>query len=124
MYTSILAKQAHFCYTLPMDNIEELLTRGIANIIPGKKELEDKLRSGEKLNIFLGIDPTSTKIHLGHAVSLRKIQAFSELGHNVRFLIGDFTALIGDTSDKDTERPVLTSEEIIKNFQTYKKQAE
>jgi len=124
MYTSILAKQAHFCYTLPMDNIEELLTRGIANIIPGKKELEDKLRSGEKLNIYLGIDPTSTKIHLGHAVALRKLQAFSELGHHVTFLIGDFTALIGDTSDKDTERPVLTIDEIQKNFQTYKKQAE
>ncbi len=107
-----------------MDKIEELLTRGVANIIPGKKELEEKLRSGEKLNIYLGIDPTSTKIHLGHAVSLRKLQEFSELGHHVTFLIGDFTALIGDTSDKDTERPVLTSEEIIKNFQTYKKQAE
>ena len=107
-----------------MDKIEELLTRGVANIIPGKKELEDKLRSGERLNIFLGIDPTSTKIHLGHAVALRKLQAFGELGHNVRFLIGDFTALIGDTSDKDTERPVLTSEEIKQNFQTYKKQAE
>lgn len=107
-----------------MDTIEELLTRGVANIIPGKKELEDKLHSGEKLNIYLGIDPTSTKIHLGHAVALRKLQSFSELGHHVTFLIGDFTALIGDTSDKDTERPVLTSEEIQQNFQTYKKQAE
>jgi len=107
-----------------MDKIEELLTRGVANIISGKKELEEKLRTGEKLNIYLGIDPTSTKIHLGHAVSLRKLQAFSELGHHVTFLIGDFTALIGDTSDKDTERPVLTSEEITQNFQTYKKQAE
>jgi len=107
-----------------MDTIEELLTRGVANIIPGKKELEDKLRSGEKLNIYLGIDPTSTKIHLGHAVALRKLQSFSKLGHHVTFLIGDFTALIGDTSDKDTERPVLTSEEIQQNFQTYKKQAE
>jgi len=107
-----------------MDKIEELLTRGIANIIPGKKELSEKLQTGEKLNIYLGIDPTSTKIHLGHAVALRKLQEFSELGHHVTFLIGDFTALIGDTSDKDTERPVLTSEEIKQNFQTYKKQAE
>ncbi|HVA96293.1 MAG TPA: tyrosine--tRNA ligase [Candidatus Acidoferrales bacterium] len=107
-----------------MDTIKELLTRGVANIIPGKKELENKLSSGEKLNIYLGIDPTSTKIHLGHAVALRKLQSFSELGHHVTFLIGDFTALIGDTSDKDTERPVLTSEEIEQNFQTYKKQAE
>jgi tyrosyl-tRNA synthetase len=76
------------------------------------------------LNIYLGIDPTSTKIHLGHAVALRKLQAFADLGHTVTFLIGDFTALIGDTSDKDTERPVLTSEEIEQNFQTYKAQAE
>lgn len=107
-----------------MDAIEELLTRGVANIIPGKKELEAKLKSGEKLNIYLGIDPTSTKIHLGHAVSLRKLRAFSKLGHHVTFLIGDFTALIGDTSDKDTERPVLTSDEIQQNFQTYRNQAE
>ena len=107
-----------------MDKIEALLTRGVANIVSGRKELETELRSGKKLNIYLGIDPTSTKIHLGHAVALRKMQSFSELGHNVTFLIGDFTALIGDTSDKDTERPVLTSEEIKENFQTYKKQAE
>src|SRR5882672_5542159 len=104
----LIAKPSNFCYTQPMDRIEELLTRGVANIISGKKELEKQLRSGKKLNIFLGIDPTSTKIHLGHAVALRKLQSFSELGHHVTFLIGDFTALIGDTSDKDTERPVLT----------------
>lgn len=107
-----------------MDQIEELLTRGVANIIPGKAELRKALESGRKLNIYLGIDPTSTKIHLGHAVPLRKLNQFAQLGHNVKFLIGDFTSLIGDTSDKDTERPVLTVEEIEKNFQTYKKQAE
>lgn len=107
-----------------MDKIEELLTRGVANIIPGKSELEKILKSGKKLNIYLGIDPTATKIHLGNAVPLRKLQKFAELGHNVTFLIGDFTALIGDTSDKNSERPILTSEEIEKNFKTYKKQAE
>lgn len=107
-----------------MDQHEELLTRGVANIISNKKDLAKLLSSGKKLNIYLGIDPTSTKIHLGHAVPLRKLQKFAELGHNVMFLIGDFTSLIGDTSDKDTERPVLTSEQIEKNFQTYKKQAE
>ncbi|MBI3092849.1 MAG: tyrosine--tRNA ligase [Candidatus Levybacteria bacterium] len=107
-----------------MDKIEELLTRGVANIIPNKEKLKNLLRSGKKLNVYLGIDPTATKIHLGHAVSLRKLQAFAELGHSVTFLIGDFTALIGDTSDKDSERPVLTSEQIEENFKTYKKQAE
>lgn len=107
-----------------MDKIEELLTRGVANIIPNREALEKVLSSGKKLNIYLGIDPTSTQIHLGHAVPLRKLNAFAELGHNVTFLIGDFTALIGDTSDKDTERPALSKEKIEENFKTYKRQAE
>lgn len=107
-----------------MDKIEELLTRGVANIIPNKQELEKSLHSGKKLNIYLGIDPTSPHIHLGHALPLRKLQAFAELGHNVTLLIGDFTALVGDTSDKESERPILTKEEINKNFENYKKQAE
>src|SRR3990170_5559714 len=72
----------------------------------------------------MGIDPTATRIHLGHAVPLRKLQTLSELGHNVTFLIGDLTALIGDASDKDSERPILTGEEIRRNFKTYQKQAE
>lgn len=107
-----------------MDKIDELLIRGVTNIIPDKKDLEKLLKSNKKLNIYLGIDPTATKIHLGHSVVLRKLQQFASLGHNVTFLIGDFTALIGDTSDKDSERPHLTTKEIEENFQTYKKQAE
>ncbi len=107
-----------------MDAIEELLTRGVENVIPGKEKLRALLSSGKKLNIYLGIDPTAKSIHIGHAVPLRKLNAFARLGHNVTFLIGDFTALIGDTSDKDAERLVLTSEQIKANFQTYKKQAE
>lgn len=107
-----------------MKQIEELLTRSVANIISNKNVLAGKLMSGKKLNIYLGIDPTSTKIHLGHAVVLRKLNQFALLGHNVTFLIGDFTALIGDTSDKTSERPALTIKEIEENFKTYKKQAE
>jgi len=107
-----------------MDAIEELLTRGVENIIPDKEKLRKLLASGKKLNVYLGIDPTATHIHIGHAVPLRKLNAFAALGHTVTFLIGDFTALIGDTSDKDAERPVLTSEQIRANFETYKKQAE
>lgn len=107
-----------------MDTIEELLTRGVENIIPDKEKLRKLLASGKKLNIYLGIDPTATQIHIGHAVPLRKLDAFERLGHNVTFLIGDFTALIGDTSDKESERPVLTSEQIKENFKTYKKQAQ
>jgi tyrosyl-tRNA synthetase len=107
-----------------MDRVEELLTRGVANIIPNKEELKKLLASGKKLNVYLGIDPTTTKIHLGHAVVLRKLNEFAKLGHNVTFLIGDFTALVGDTSDKDSERPILTSKEIEENFKTYRRQAE
>lgn len=107
-----------------MDKIEEVLTRGVANIIPGKDELEKVLKSKRKLNIYLGIDPTAPHIHLGHALPLRKLQAFVELGCNVTLLIGDFTALVGDTSDKESERPILTEKEIKQNLQTYKKQAE
>lgn len=107
-----------------MDTTEEVVTRGVANIIPGKEEMIKLLNTDKKLHIYLGIDPTATKIHLGHAVPLRKLQKFADMGHHVTFLIGDFTALIGDTSDKDTERPVLTQEMIEENFQTYKKQAE
>jgi tyrosyl-tRNA synthetase len=107
-----------------MDQIDNLLTRGVANIIPSKSELENVLRSGKKLNIYLGIDPTSTHLHLGNATHLRRLQTLSQLGHNVTFLIGDFTALIGDTSDKNSERPLLTLEEINANWQTYKSQAE
>lgn len=105
-------------------NTDELLTRGVVNLLPNKKALEQALKSGKKLNVYLGIDPTATRIHLGHAVVLRKLQSFAEMGHNVTFLIGDFTALIGDTSDKDKERPSLIYKEIKENFKTYKQQAE
>jgi tyrosyl-tRNA synthetase len=104
-------------------DINEILTRGVTNIIPEQVKLEKLLKSGKKLNVYLGIDPTATRIHIGHAVPLRKLQQFVELGHSVTFLIGDATALIGDTSDKDSERPILTPDEIKENFKTYKEQA-
>lgn len=106
-----------------MITTKDITDRRVTNIIPNKKKLEELLNSKKKLNVYLGIDPTATRIHIGHAVVLRKLQEFVELGHNVTFLIGDFTALIGDTSDKDTERPVLTYEQIKENFKTYKSQA-
>lgn len=95
----------------------------ISNIIPSREDFEKRLASEQKLHIYLGIDPTATRIHLGHAVSLRILQAFATAGHKVTFLIGDFTALIGDNSDKETERPILTPEQIQQNFQTYQTQA-
>lgn len=106
-----------------MNKIDELLSRGITNVIPSNQKLAEILKSGKKLNIYFGVDPTATHLHIGNAVALRKLQQFVELGHNVKFLIGDFTALIGDTSDKDTERPVLTYEQIQENFKKYKEQA-
>lgn len=106
-----------------MDKIDELLTRGIANIIPGKKELETVLRSDKKLNIYLGVDPTAPRMHIGHGVNVRKLQQFVDLGHHVTFLIGDFTTKVGDNSDKESERPILTDEQIEANWQTYKAQA-
>ncbi len=104
--------------------IESLVTRGVENIIPSKEKLVELLNSEKTLNVYLGIDPTATRIHLGHAFPLRKLQILTELGHKVTFLIGDFTAKVGDTSDKETERPVLTDEEIKTNFTDYKRQAE
>lgn len=106
-----------------MDKIDELLTRGVSNIIPGKAELEKSLRSSKKLNVYLGIDTTAPHIHLGHAVNLRKLQALVELDHHITFLIGDFTTKVGDNSDKESERPMLTDAEIEANWQTYKTQA-
>jgi len=103
-----------------MKNNFDLLTRGVENIIPNQESLDKLLQSGKKLHVYLGIDPTATRIHIGHAVPLRKLNALAKLGHEVTFLIGDFTALIGDTSDKDNERPVLTSEQIKQNFASYK----
>lgn len=106
-----------------MDKIDELLTRGVANIIPGRTELEKVLRSDKKLNIYCGFDVTAPQLHIGNAVPMRKLQQFVDLGHNVTFLIGDFTTLIGDTSDKETERPIISEDQIEKNWQNFAKQA-
>lgn len=105
-----------------IDVISELLDRGVEEVIV-RKELEEKLRSKTKISLYLGIDPTGSRLHLGHAIALRKLRDFQRLGHRVIFLIGDFTALIGDTSDKDSPRPPITPEQISENFRTYKAQA-
>ena len=102
--------------------IKELLTRGVEEAI-NEKDLEKKLKSGRKLRVKLGIDPTSPNLHLGRAIPLLKLRSFQELGHQVIFIVGDFTGVIGDTSDKDTERPMLTPETIKKNMRDYVKQA-
>ncbi len=101
---------------------EEILSRGVEAIVP-KKGLYEKMKAGKKLKVYLGMDPTSTRIHLGNAVPLRKLRDFQMAGHEVIFLVGSFTALIGDTSDKDAMRQPLTPKEIEENFHTYKEQA-
>lgn len=107
-----------------MDKIDDILTRGVENIISNREELEKLLRSGKTLNVYNGADPTAVHLHIGNAVPLRKLQQLVELGHNVTFLVGNFTALIGDNSDKESERPQLTQEQIEINFADYKKQAQ
>jgi tyrosyl-tRNA synthetase len=105
-----------------IDIIDEILTRGVEEVID-RGEFEEKLRSGKKLRLKLGIDPTSGNIHIGRAVSLWKLRQLQELGHTVVFIVGDFTALIGDTSDKDSERPMLSAEQVAKNLKGYIEQA-
>lgn len=102
--------------------IKEILNRGVAEVID-RENLKKRMLGGEKLRVKLGIDPTSPNIHLGRSVPLLKLRDFQDLGHQVVFIVGDFTGMIGDTSDKLSERPMLSREEIKKNMKTYLKQA-
>jgi len=104
------------------DKIKEVLERGVEEVI-NKEHLRKKLGSGKQLRIKLGIDPTSPNIHIGRAVPLFKLRDFQELGHKVVLIIGDFTGIIGDTSDKDSERPMLTEKEVKENLKNYIQQA-
>jgi tyrosyl-tRNA synthetase len=102
---------------------QELLSRGVEEIID-RKNLEKKLNSGKKLRIKLGIDPTSPNLHIGRTIPLLKLRDFQGLGHKIVFIIGDFTGVIGDTSDKESERPMLDEKEVAQNMRSYVKQAE
>ena len=106
-----------------MELIEELLTRGVDTIYPSKEELEKVLRSGKTLKLYQGFDPTGTQLHIGHMAGLRKLKQWQALGHEVIFLIGDFTGVVGDPSGKTTARKMLTREEVLKNAAMYKEQA-
>lgn len=99
-----------------------IIQSGTAEIVP-EAALMEKLKRGKPLNVKLGVDPTAPDIHLGHAVPLRKLRAFQDLGHQVTLIIGDGTALIGDPSGRNTTRPQLTREQIKENAQTYVDQA-
>jgi len=102
--------------------IEEILTRGVAEVID-KEHLKKRLLSGEKLRVKYGADPTRPDLHLGHAVGMRKLKKLQELGHHIIFIIGDYTARIGDPSGASKTRPALSEEEIEKNSKTYIDQA-
>ncbi|MDB4979175.1 MAG: tyrosyl-tRNA synthetase [Candidatus Peribacteria bacterium] len=101
---------------------EELLTRGVSNVTP-RSLAEEKLKTGQPIRIYLGIDPTGTRLHLGHAVVLRKLRAFQDAGHTVILVIGSFTAMVGDPSGRDLQREPLTKKDVMKNFESYKEQA-
>jgi tyrosyl-tRNA synthetase len=103
--------------------IDELLERGVADALPTKESLKKLLLSGKKLRIKLGIDPTGAKLHLGNTVPLLKLRDFQELGHQVVLIIGDATGVVGDTSDKDAERPMLTEAHVEENMRTFAAQA-
>ncbi len=97
------------------------IKRGTNEII-SVEELEKKLSSGKKLRVKLGVDPTAPDLHLGHTVIINKLKTFQDLGHQVVFLIGDFTARIGDPSGRSETRPMMTDEQISKNIETYTSQ--
>ncbi len=113
------------CYTQDrMDKTEELLTRGVDKIYPNRDELEKVLRSGKKLTLYQGFDPTGTKLHIGHMVGFRKLRQWQDLGHHVIFLIGDGTGQAGDPSGKTTARDKFFSQEELRtNAVDYVKQA-
>lgn len=107
-----------------MASIEAALAeikRGVEELIP-EEELIAKLKENRPLRIKLGADPTAPDIHLGHTVILNKLRTFQDLGHDVTFLIGDFTGMVGDPTGKNTTRPPLTREDVLRNADTYKQQ--
>src|SRR5512143_1273699 len=87
------------------------------------QELRERLAEGRPLRVYCGYDPTSTDLHLGHTITMRKLRQFQDLGHEVTFLIGSYTALVGDPSDKNKARPILTHEQVAENARTYAEQA-
>jgi tyrosyl-tRNA synthetase len=104
-----------------IDDAIRTIRRGSHELI-AEEELRKKLASGRKLRVKLGLDPTAPDLHLGHTVVLNKLRDFQGLGHQVQFLIGDFTGMIGDPTGKNQTRPPLTREEIEKNARTYQEQ--
>ena len=106
---------------MTVDQQLDYLTKGCVDCIQ-RADLKKKLESGKKLKIKVGFDPSAPDLHLGHTVVIRKMKHFQDLGHDVVFLIGDFTGLIGDPTGKSKTRPQLSREEVLENAETYKQQ--
>ncbi len=104
-----------------MDKIEEVLTRGVAEILPSKDRLA-KLMKKRKIKLYLGIDPTGSKLHIGHSIALRKLQQFADLGHEAILLFGTGTVLAGDPSQREEARKKIAAEAIEHNIATWKSQ--
>lgn len=105
------------------EKIDEALSRGVENVFPNVEFVKSLLKKGKQFTIYLGIDPTGPNIHLGHVIPIRKLAQFQKLGHRIIFLIGDFTATIGDPTDKTAARKQLTHAEVLDNCKKYKEQA-
>lgn len=107
--------------TQSIESIIAELKRGVENIY-SEEDLISKLKENRPLRIKLGADPTAPDIHLGHTVVLNKLRQFQQFGHEVYFLIGDFTGMVGDPSGKNSTRPPLSREDVLRNAETYKEQ--
>jgi len=105
------------------NKIKEILEKGVEKIYPNAQALKKKLMLGKKIKIYCGYDPTFSTLHIGHAITLRKLSQFQKLGHEVIMLIGDFTGMIGDPSNKTSARQKLSRAQVNKNLKNYKKQA-
>lgn len=102
--------------------IEELLSRSVDKIYPTKEALRELLLSGKQLTVYMGIDPTADYVHLGHSTNYLILEKLHQLGHKIIVLVGDFTAMIGDPSDKTSARVQLTREDVNRNLQSFKEQ--
>lgn len=103
--------------------IEQFLTRGVETVFPSKEAFAKVLSSGRRISVYMGVDPTGPTLHIGHAIPLMKLGELQRLGHEIIFLIGDFTAMIGDPTDKMATRKKLSRAEVLRNLRLYKKQA-
>ncbi|MFA6047740.1 MAG: tyrosine--tRNA ligase [Parcubacteria group bacterium] len=103
--------------------VDEFLERGVAEIYPDKTTFKKKLLSGEKIRVYCGFDPSAPSLHIGNAILINKLSELQKLGHEVIFLIGDFTGMIGDPTDKSAVRKKLTREEVLENAKNYQKEA-